>query len=682
MVYNVTTNKREGKGIMKRKLISTLLVFTMVLGLASCKMPQKHVETTPSDLPTQTTYFDDSGETQETEETLPEYPCVNPAFEGLSAEEICSMLSLDEKAAQMVQGACYRIASEDMTEHCYGSILSYDQSLWPSLTVDQWQERVRKFQEAALLSDTRIPYIYGNDFLHGINCASGCVIFPHNINLGAADDEALTFEMGVLTGSEMVHTGMLWDFSPCVAAAQDPRWGRTYESYSNDESIVKRLASAYSSGLLSQGVVVCAKHYLGDGYTRYGTGEKSDAQRIIDRGDALMTEDMINNSLDTYKALVDTGVQSIMLSHSSVNGVKMHENADLIRRIKEDYGFEGVILSDWESVHNCSGESFEDNMIICVNAGIDMFMEPDSYEEARRCIVRGVEDGRIPVERVDDAVTRILKMKIDCGLFTDPFGDAREPSYEWNSEHSHEVARELAAKSMVPLKLPEEGPMKLEAGKKVFVCGPAANDSGALCGGWTYIWQGNSDADLEDAHWCDEGPTILEALQANQAAGGYEIITDKERIDECDMVLLCVGERPYAEWMGDTEDLKLVGQFGLEGNQSAIDFAKESGKPTLTLIVAGRNVIIDEFVENWDEIVMCYLPGSEGGNAVVDILTGKIEFNGRLPMPYYSSITQLMMGTGECWLPAGYSAAVKNTTENVPEGSDASETAETTASED
>ncbi|MBR6849467.1 MAG: glycoside hydrolase family 3 C-terminal domain-containing protein [Lachnospiraceae bacterium] len=224
--------------------------------------------------------------------------------------------------------------------------------------------------------------------------------------------------------------------------------------------------------------------------------------------------------------------------------------------------------------------------------------------------------------------------------------------------------------------------MKLEEGKKVFVMGPAANDSGALCGGWTYIWQGLSDAENDGEHWCKEGPTILEALQANQAEGGYEIITDKERIDECDMILLCVGEIPYAEWVGDTEDLKIDGELGLDGNKAAIEWARDSGKPTLTLIVAGRNVIIDEYVENWNEVIMCYLPGSEGGNAVVDILTGAVEFNGRLPMPYYSSVSQIGSEEGECWLPAGYSAAVKNSTENATDGSDASETSETESNQD
>lgn len=215
--------------------------------------------------------------------------------------------------------------------------------------------------------------------------------------------------------------------------------------------------------------------------------------------------------------------------------------------------------------------------------------------------------------------------------------------------------------------------MKIESGKKVFVCGPAANDSGALCGGWTYVWQGSSDQDLDGEKWCVEGPTILEALQEAAENDGYEIITDSARIEECDFVLLCVGEKPYAEWNGDTEDLSITGKLGLAGNEEAITLAKESGKPTLTLIVAGRNVLINDYIEDWDEIVMCYLPGSEGGNAAYDILTGKVDFYGRLPMPYYASIEQI--GTEECWLARGFSAAdTKNDTpDNIP-GDGSSET--------
>ncbi|MBP5492735.1 MAG: glycoside hydrolase family 3 protein [Clostridiales bacterium] len=639
---------------MKKKTISLLLVCSLMsAGLfSSCQMPKKHVETTPSDLPRPITSTE-SIETEPPEETLPPYHCVNPKFEGLSAVEICSLLTLEEKASQMIQGANYVMPLDDMQVNCYGSVLSH-YSVWPATSQTEWLEITSRYQDAALLSNTRIPYIYANDCVHGVNEASGSVIFPHNINVGAANDEALAFEMGMLTGSDMIHCGFLWSFSPCVASAQDPRWGRTYESYSSDETIVTSMAVSYARGLMSQGIMVCPKHFVADGYTLYGTGEDG---RLIDRGDAQPTDEELARCMAVYKALVDEGVPSIMISHSALNGIKMHENKDVITYLRQDLGFQGLILSDWESIHNCSGASLKDNVILSVNAGVDMFMEEKDYLIVRDYIIEAVNEGSISMERIDEAVTRIIQFKLDSGIFEDPFFENRTSSYEWNSDHAHEVARELAAKSMVPLVLPEDGAITLTEGMKVFVCGPAADDSGVLCGGWTYVWQGGTDEEIGSEHWCAEGPTILEALTEAASQIGFEIVTDEAEMKNCDVTILCLGEYPYAEWEGDTEDLSITGELGLAGNKAAIDLVKDSKNPVITLIVAGRNVLIDEYVEDWDEVVMCYLPGSEGGNAVADLLTGKVEFYGRLPMPYYSSLEQI--GTDECWLPIGFSAANK-----------------------
>lgn len=637
---------------MKKKLVSTVLLCAMVLGMTACQLPKKHVETTPSDLPRPIVTTAPT-EPTEPEPTLPDYPCINPAFTDLSASEICALLTLEQKASQMVQGANYEMPLEEMQYNCYGSVLSY-YSVWPPISHEEWMDIVSRYQNGALLSDARIPMIYGNDCIHGINMAAGTVIFPHNINLGAANDESLTFEMGLLTGSDMLYTGMLWNFGPVVTAAKDPRWGRTYECYSSEEELVLPLASAYIRGLMSQGIAPCAKHFMGEGYCTFGTGE---GDFLIDRGNADMTEEEIEKCLEIYKELIDLGVPSIMVSHAAVNGVKMHENGDLIWKLKNEYNFQGVILSDWEALHNCSGDTLKENIILCVNSGVDMLMEATSYEEARDLLVEAVNEGSISMDRIDDAVTRIIQFKMDEGLFEDPFIENRSPSYEWNSDHAHEVARALARESMVPLVLPEDGPILLEEGMKVFVCGPAADDSGALCGGWTYIWQGDSDEDIGGQHWCVEGPTILEALQEAASEIGFEIITDEEEIKECDLVILCVGEIPYSEWYGDTEDMSITGELALEGNEEAMELAMTSKKPTLTLIVAGRNVLIDDYVDDWDEVIMCYLPGSEGGNAVADLLTGKAPFYGRLAMPYYSSVDQI--GTDECWLPVGFSAAEK-----------------------
>ena len=527
-------------------------------------------------------------------------------YSNMTPEEICKTLTPEQKAAQMMQPTVYNTLAMEMKTTDYGSVLSRVDN-YPMPTAEEWKNTVTDYQTFALQNEAPIPFIYGNDSVHGVNFASGCVMFPHNINIGAAHDAALTEEYGRLTGSDVVHTRMMLNFAPCVATANDPRWGRTYESYSSDSRLVKELAVAYTKGLMSEGVMACPKHFFGDGMISFGTGESTP----LDRGDAKLTEEQIKDQLSIYQALIDEGVQVIMLSHSSLNGTKMHENAKYITYLKNDMGFKGIVLSDWDSVMNCSGSNYKENVILCVNAG----------------------------------------------LFEDPLLENVKPSYEFGSARSREVARKLAAESFVPLKA--GGNMFIKPGMKVFVTGPAADDVGALCGGWTNWWQGETDANMKnmgiaDKHFRMEGPSILEALREASKEMGFEIITDISQIGTCDMVLLCVGEKPYAEWYGDTSDLSLTGSLGLPGNSDAIKLAAQSGKPVVTLIVAGRNVIIDQYLDKWDSCIMLYLPGTEGGNAVSDVLTGKTALTGTLPMPYYSSTEQI--GTGKCWHDTGWNA--------------------------
>ena len=572
-------------------------------------------------------------------------------YSSMTAEQICASLTLEQKAAQMMEPTFYHVDPSEMAVTDYGSILSKPEQ-WPMPTAEEWFELVSGYQVYAMQSDAGIPYIYGNDSLHGVNFASGCTIFPHNINIGAAYDIELTEEYGKLVGSDIAYTGMLLNYSPCVAAAQDPRWGRTYESYSSDNGIVTDLAVAYTRGLLSEGIIVCPKHFFGDGYTVFGTGEDPSSM-LIDRGDAQMSEDEISAQLSVYQALIDEGVQFIMLSHSSLNGIKMHENAQYISILKDEMGFEGVVISDWDSIMNCSGETYKDNIILGVNAGIDMFMTDYQHAEAMQYIIDGVNEGLISEDRIDDAVTRIIRVKQDAGLFEDPFLESLSPSYEFNSERSHEVARRLASESFVALKAGDY--MTIEPGMRVFVTGPAADDTGVLCGGWTYFWQGTTDQYVGGEHITD-GNSILDALLIASEEIGFEVVTDEDEIDTCDMVILCIGEIPYAEWYGDTEDLNITGSHALPGNEDAIGLASDSDLPTLTLIAAGRNVIIDDYIDQWDSCIMLYLPGSEGGNAVADLLTGRTELTGTLPMPYYSSVDQI--GTGECWHDIGWNALI------------------------
>lgn len=647
----------------KLKITSALLSVCMLFSIASCSNNETKsttAETTVAESSEETASETTAAEettsteaTEATEETNESAATDTYWYEGMTTEEIVASLTLEQKAAQMVEPAFYNLSTEDEKNNCYGSILSkYD--MIPQFTNEEWVEIVDSYQEAALQADNGLPYVYGQDSVHGVNFASNCVIFPHNINIGAANDVELTRLMGELVGSDVMHTKMIFNFSPCVAAAQDPRWGRTYESYSSEPSIITPLAVAYSEGLISEGILPCAKHFICDGYALYGTGEDSGGtHRLIDRGDAILSDEVIEENLAIYQALIDSGVKTIMLSHSSLNGTKMHENSEYIAKIKNEMGFTGFIISDWDSIENCSGESLKDNVILCINAGIDMLMEADHFKQCRQYIIEGVNEGSIPMDRVDDAVTRILNVKREAGLFDDPFLNNFTPSYEWNSEKSQEVACKLAEESFVPLKA--DGGLTIEPGSRVFVTGPAANDTGVMAGGWTYTWLGESDANNYGLRVMPNAVTIQKALEAVADTYDLTIVTKESEIDTCNVVLLCLGEQPYAEWVGDAEDLSITGDLGLDDNASAIELAKESNLPTITLLVAGRNVIIEDYINDWDSVIMCYLPGSEGGRAIANMLTGQAEYTGKLAMPYYKSESDI--DNGKIWLPVGFTAA-------------------------
>lgn len=562
-------------------------------------------------------------------------------YAGMSADEIVSALTLEQKAAQMVQPAVYSVSLTDMQKNCYGSILSKESSL----TYEDWQKTVDTYQKAALGSEAGVPYLYGQDDVHGVNYALKTVIFPHNIGIGAANDPELTYEMGKITADEAKLCHMLWNFSPCVAQSVDPRWGRTYESYGADLDIIKSLSTQYTKGLIDGGIVACAKHFFADGNVVYGTGENSDAERLIDRGDATLTDEEIDELLSVYQSLVDAGVQTIMISHSSLNGVKMHENAKYIQYLKNEMGFDGFIVSDWNSVQNTSGATYDEQVITSVNAGIDMLMEVDTFEKARWIIINAVKNGDISQERVDDAVRRIVQVKIDEGIMDDPLCQAMETvQEETGSEEYRKVAEKLVEESCVLVKN-DNNILPFKEGTSVYVMGPAANNAQVQCGGWTLDWTKSPEKDIKGV------TTIEKGFSKVAKKNGIKPISFKKDIDEADVILLVLGEESYAEWLGDTPDMDLCGELGLMGNEEAIARAKEYGKPVVACILAGRQVIIDEYKDDWDGIVMCYLPGSEG-QGVANVLCGNAQFTGKLPSPWYSSIDQI--GTDDCWLPKGY----------------------------
>ena len=565
-------------------------------------------------------------------------------YKDLTPEEIVAKLTLEQKAAQMVQPACYNVNEKKVKEHDYGSILSKSSTL----TYKEWQNYVDGFQNRAVSSESGIPYLYGQDDVHGVNYCLNSVIFPHNIGLGAANDPELMYQVGLITADEAKLCHMLWNFAPCVAQSGDPRWGRTYESYGADLETIKSLSTAYTKGLKDGGVVACAKHFFGDGNVVYGSGEDSDVARLIDRGDAVLTDAEIEELLSVYQAQIDAGVQTIMISHSSLNGIKMHENAQYIQYLKNEMGFEGFIVSDWNSVQNTSPETYYDQVVTSVNAGIDMLMEVDLFDEAMYDIINAVKAGDITEERIDDAVTRIIRVKKEAGIFEDPFFENLETvQSETGSAEYRAVAKKLVEESLVLVKN-KGNVLPLAEGSKVYITGPAMDNAQAQCGGWTIDWNKSPGEDIEGV------TTILDGFLQVAPGKNITVTTDPDEAEDADVVLLVVGEEAYAEWNGDTPDLDLCGELGLQGNDKAIKQAQELKKkkiPVVTLIVAGRNVLISDYEKDWDAVVMCYLPGSEG-DGVAEVVCGNENFSGKLPSPWYGSLEEI--GTKESEYPMGY----------------------------
>ena len=629
-----------------KKTTAALLIFAMLLS-TSCKAKTGETEGASG---TDASVSDSVSESTESSETMIPFPSDQYEYKyqwyaTMTPEEITSVLTLEQKTAQMVQPISY-IVSEDEEKpfrtYCYGSLYA-DEGMF---TEEEWWEMVDAYQKEAIESEAGIPYLVAQDDVHGVGYCIDAVYFPHNIGIGAANDEELAYQMGRITAEETKRCHMLWNLYPCVAQSNDPRWGRNYECYSSDLLTITRLSTAYTKGLLDGGVLATAKHFFGDGNVLFGTGEQSDYPRLIDRGDARLTDEEIVELLKVYQAQIDAGVQFIMVSYSSLNGTKMHENAEYIGKLRSEMGFTGVIMSDSMAIQNTSPETYEEQVISAINCGIDLLMEGIRYDDARRIIIDAVNSGKISMERIDEAVTRIIKVKKDMGLFDDPFYTSlKTEADEVGSMEYRAVAEKLVEESLVLIKN-ENDTLPLKEGTKVYVMGPASDNPRAQCGGWTMGWNMSYKSEIQGV------TTIREAFERYAADYGIEVITDPDEADQADVVLLCVGEDAYAEWFGDTLDLKLCGDHGLSGNQEAVNEAKALGKPTVTCIIAGRQVILDkDLYKNWDAVVMCYLPGSEG-KGISDVLCGCADFTGRLPEPWYDSMNKI--GKEEYFLERGY----------------------------
>jgi beta-glucosidase len=526
---------------------------------------------------------------------------------------------LRTKIAQLVQAERNSFAYAQVSEYPLGSVLSGGGSHPTSNNGAGWRNLVNQYQK---VSPT--PVIYGVDAVHGHNNLKGATIFPHNIGLGATRDEDLIRRIGAATGKEVSATGIHWNFAPTLAVAQDIRWGRTYESYSEDPNVVSALGLAYIQGLQSTGIAATAKHFLADGATSFNTGSLG---YRIDQGDAQLDEATLRAiHLHPYLAAIEEGeVLTVMVSFSSINGEKMHESKYWITDVlKEELGFQGLVISDWEAIHQLEGSLYQ-QVVKSMNAGIDMLMQPYNWKLVVDTMFRAVKNNDISIERIEDAYQRVMYVKTQLGLLDNTFEIADESNI--NSLEHKALAREAVSKSLVLLKNSNQI-LPLQKSAKILIIGPGADNAGLASGGWTFSWQGeNTGQNLPQA------TTLKKAFEAVAQANNGLITTDISQVNDVDVIILALAELPYAEGVGDADDLSLSGSMMHPDNQAAIDFARLSNKPVVTILTAGRPRLIHEELKDWDAFVMAWLYGSEGAG-ITDVLYGDLDFSGTLPFSW------------------------------------------------
>lgn len=588
-------------------------------------------------------------------------------------KDLLGRMTVEEKIGQMVQ--IERIAATpDIMKHYYiGSLLSGGGSVPNShATVVDWINMVNEFQNGSLSSRLGIPMIYGIDAVHGHNNVINATIFPHNIGLGATRDPDLVKRIGSATASEVRATGIPYAFAPCIAVCRDPRWGRCYESYGEDTKLVQsmteiilglqgeipkgsRLGVPYVAG--KDKVAACAKHFVADGGTTHG----------IDENNTVVSEqDMLKIHMPPYYDSIIKGVSTVMVSYSSLNGKRMHANGDLITGyLKDKLGFKGFVISDWEGIDRITSpphSNYTYSVQASILAGIDMVMVPNNYIEFINDLTLLVKSKIIPMERIDDAVSRILRVKFTMGLFENPLADYSMVN-EVGSQAHREIAREAVRKSLVLLKNGKQVSDPIlplpKMGSKILVAGSHADNLGYQCGGWTIGWQGFS------GNGNTTGTTILNGIKS--AVDPSTEITYMEnpnveaiKSNNFSYAIVVVGEHPYTEMFGDSSNLTIP-----DPGPSIITNVCGQLK-CVVVIISGRPVVIEPYMSVIDGLVAAWLPGTEG-QGVADVLFGDHEFTGKLSRTWFRTVDQLPMNIGDQnynpLFPFGYGLTTKSAIE-------------------
>ncbi|KAK9755727.1 hypothetical protein RND81_01G045700 [Saponaria officinalis] len=568
-------------------------------------------------------------------------------------KDLLTRMTLQEKLAQMTQIERTVVTSHSLKHLNIGSVLNSGGSApFDRALSSDWADMIDGFQKLAIESRLGIPIIYGIDAVHGNNNIYGATIFPHNVNLGATRDADLAYIIGVATALEVRASGAHYAFAPCVAVCRDPRWGRCYESYSEDTEIVRKMTSIVSGlqGKPPRGhpngypyvagrnnVIACAKHFVGDGGTDKGINEGNTVTSF---------EDLEKIHMAPYLDCISQGVCTVMASYSSWNGRKLHADRFLLTEVlKNKLGFKGFVISDWEGIDRlCEPQGADYRFCISssINAGMDMVMVPFGYEKYLQDLTYLVESGEIPLSRIDDAVERILRVKFAAGLFEHPYSDRSLLDVVGCKLH-RELAREAVRKSLVLLKNGKDSrnpflPLNRNA-KKILVAGTHADNLGYQCGGWTITWDGRSGR-------ITTGTTILDAIKdavSDETQVVYEEFPSSETLanDDFSFAIVAVGEPPYAEFRGDNSELTIP------FNGVDLISAVADKIPTLVILVSGRPLVLQPWLlDKMDALIAAFLPGSEG-DGVTDLLFGDCEFEGLLPVTWFKSVKQLPLFAGQ-----------------------------------
>ncbi|TKY46330.1 Beta-glucosidase BoGH3B [Spatholobus suberectus] len=568
-------------------------------------------------------------------------------------KDLMDRMALEEKIGQMTQIDRTVASAEVMKKYYIGSVLSGGGSVpKPQASAEDWIHMVNDFQKGALSTRLGIPMIYGIDAVHGHNTVYKATIFPHNVGLGATRDPKLVREIGEATALEVRATGIQYVFAPCIAVCRDPRWGRCYESYSEDHKVVQAMTEIIP-GLQGdipanprkgvpfvagkKKVAACAKHYVGDGGTSKGINENN---TVISR------HGLLSIHMPAYYNSIIKGVATIMLSYSSWNGQKMHANHNLVTDfLKNTLHFRGFVISDWQGIDRITSPphaNYTYSIYAGITAGIDMIMVPYNYTEFIEGLTSQVKNNLIPMSRIDDAVERILRVKFVMGLFEKPLADYSLVNQLGCQKH-RKLARKAVRKSLVLLKNGEDADQPLlplpKKASKILVAGSHADNLGYQCGGWTIEWQGLSGNSLT------KGTTIISAIK-NTVDKDTEVVykenpdLDYVKSNDFSYAIVVVGEKPYAETDGDSMNLT-ISEPGPDTVNNVC-----GGVKCVVVIISGRPVVIQPYLDIIEALVAAWLPGTEG-HGVTDVLFGDYGFSGKLPRTWFKTVDQLPMNVGD-----------------------------------